>query len=111
MLAEPRLKRKAPSGTEYTLEYDGLYRWSREGTIAGELKGAFSAPSNALEAFERYCALSAPEKSSVGGSESLESLSKKHDLLKWAEEKEVEVPETLKQPSAIKKFLSGVFNA
>ena len=92
--------------TEYKLIFDGLYRWSRNGVVAKELSGGFSRQREAHRALEAYRASLTPI-SSITEDASLEGLTSKADLLKWAENNTVDVPTKLKQPSAIKKFLMG----
>ena len=89
---------------DYELIYDGLYRWSREGTVAKALSGGFLNRREANRAYELY----ELEKNPVSSTEKdtdLETLTAKVDLLKWAEGNEIDVPAKLKQPSSIKKFL------
>jgi hypothetical protein len=92
--------------TGYKLIFDGLYRWSRNGVVAKELSGGFSRQREAFRALEAYRAKLNPV-SGIESDASIEGLTSKADLLKWAENNGTEVPEKLKQPSAIKKFLMG----
>lgn len=111
MIKSEKFTRTTQTGVEYTLLYDGLYYWSREGSVPEALKGRYSGQYEAIRSFELYDLSLSPQNSLVEGTEELESLTKKTDLEKWAELQGVEVPPEYKQPSAIKKFLLGVFNA
>tara|TARA_R110000764_G_scaffold20680_1_gene52944 strand:+ start:245 stop:538 length:294 start_codon:yes stop_codon:yes gene_type:complete len=91
---------------DYELIYDGLYRWSREGQVADALLGGFLNTKLANRAFELY-ELKKNPVSNIKGDVDLDSLTSKADLVRWAEANEINVPEKLKQPSAIKKFLMG----
>ena len=75
------------------------------------LEGGYSSHTEAMSAFNRYNSTLIPETSVVEGDEDLESLSKKVDLVKWAEKRGIEVPEELLYPKAIKKFLAEQSNA
>lgn len=94
-------------GTEYTLEFDGMYKWTRKGSIANALKSSYTSPIEAEMAFNIYNSSLEFQANKLSGEENLEELSSKKDLLGYAEAKGIEVPEKLKQPSAIKKFLMG----
>lgn len=102
---EKKSEHTCPKGTKYTLMFNGLYYWSREGNIAKSLEGTFTSAREAIAQFNRYSASLIPEESQVQGDEDLEELTKKVDLVKWAEEKGIEIPSSVKQPAAIKKFL------
>ena len=91
---------------DYKLIYDGLYRWSREGTVAKALSGGFLNRREANRAYELY-ELDKNPVSSIEKDANLETLTAKADLTKWAEENKIDIPVKLKQPSAIKKFLLG----
>ena len=91
---------------DYELIYDGLYRWSREGAVAKALSGGFLSRREANRAYELYELQKNPVSSTKKDAD-LETLTAKADLLKWSEENGISVPEKLKQPSAIKKFLLG----
>jgi len=98
-------KYTADNGTEYTLEYNGLFYFSRAGAVAEGLKGAFLSKREAERCLKRYNAsLSTPINLAVG---ELDSLEKKADLLGYALNKGVEIPEKHKSVGAIKKFLKG----
>ncbi|QDP52422.1 MAG: hypothetical protein Unbinned96contig1001_39 [Prokaryotic dsDNA virus sp.] len=111
MIKAEKFTRTTQTGVEYTLLYNGLYYWSREGSTPEALKGRYSGQYEALRGFELYDASIAPQISHIEEDVELEELTKKADLQKWADMQGVEVPPEYKQPSAIKKFLLGVFNA
>ena len=52
--------RTTKDGTEYKLISDGLYRWTRQGSVAEGLKGAFIRKVDALRAFDVYEATRVP---------------------------------------------------
>lgn len=111
MIKDNKITKISLSGTEYTLNYDGLYFWSREGSLPKMLEGKYSSHVEAQSAFNRYNSTLMEETSEVNGEEELDSLSKKVDLLQWAEKRHIDVPAKLLQPAAIKKFLLGQANA
>lgn len=95
----------ADNGTEYTLEYDGLFRWVRNGATAEKLKGGFLAKREAIAQLTRYNASLAQEITTPVGE--LASLEKKAELLGYALREGIEIPEKYKSVGAIKKFLQG----
>lgn len=111
MIQDKPIKRTCTKGTEYTLQYDGLYRWSRSGNLPTALEGGFSSQVEAFNTFKRYCSTLLPETSKVSPSDSLEALTRKADLEKWAELNSIEIPSKYKQPSAIRKYLLGLQDA
>lgn len=111
LMKEHKVVKTCPKGTKYTLVFDGVFRWTREGNLPIKLEGAFSSQIEAYEAFRFYCVSVTPEVSEVQGTESLEDLTKKADLVQWAEKQEIEIPAKLKQPAAIKKFLQEQVDA
>jgi hypothetical protein len=92
-------------GTEYKLEFNGLYYWHRDGLTASALQGSFVNPTQALDAMRRYN-VSFIQEVNLDVTD-LESLEKKADLLGYAKNNNIEVPDKYKVPSAIKKFLQG----
>ena len=98
----------ADNGTEYTLEFDGLFRWKRNGATAEGLKGGFLSKREAVYALNRYNASLKPLISTPVGE--LDSLEKKADLLGYALKEGIEIPVKHKSVGAIKKFLQGGYN-
>lgn len=98
----------AENNTEYKLGYNGLYYWHRDGATAEQLKGNFMSPSDALDALRRYNVSFKPKINLEVGE--LDSLEKKADLLGYALQNGVEIPEKYKSVGAIKKFLQGGYN-
>lgn len=97
-------------GTEYTLVCEGLYRWTRQGTVAEALKGSYTRKRDALLAFNLYEASRVFQANKLSGEEDIESLETKKDLVGYAEAKGIEIPSKYKAPSAIKKFLKGGYD-
>ena len=95
----------ANNGTEYTLEYNGLFRWVRNGATAEKLKGGFLSAREAKAQFTRYNASLEQEVITPVGE--LASLEKKAELLGYARLKGIEIPTQYKSVGAIKKFLQG----
>jgi len=96
---------KTDNGTEYTIEYNGLFYFSRAGAVADGLKGGFMSKREAIAHLDRFNALNKQQITTPVGE--LDSLEKKSDLLGYAALKGVEVPEKHKSVGAIKKFLQG----
>lgn len=104
-------KRTTTDGAEYTLEFDGFYRWKTKGTVAKCLQSAFTGPQDALTAFNVYNSSLTLGVNTGAAEQPLEELTSKADLLGYAKAKGIDVPEKYKQPSAIKKFLEGGYDA
>ena len=104
------MNRTTVDGTKYTLEFDGVYKWTRKGSVANALKGGYTSPLDAELAFNLYNSTLVFQANKLSGEEDLDSLETKKDLLGYAEAKGIEVPTKYKQPSAIKKFLMGGYN-
>ena len=104
------MNKTTKDGTEYTLAFDGLYYWTRQGTVAEALKGRYVRQRDALLAFNLYEASKVFQANKLSGEEDLDTLETKKDLMGYAEAKGIEVPAKYKQPSAIKKFLKGGYS-
>lgn len=104
------MNKTTKDGTEYTLAFNGLYYWTRQGTVADALKGSYVRQRDALLAFNLYEASKVFVANKLSGEEDIDSLESKKDLLGYAEAKGVEVPSKYKAPSSIKKFLKGGYN-
>ncbi len=111
LMKEHKVTKTCPNGTKYTLVFDGLYHWTREGNLPIKLQGQFSCQIEAYSAFRFYCSSLMPEVSQVTGGEDLEELTLKKDLAQWADKQGIEIPNKVKQPAAIKKFLQEQVNA
>ena len=96
---------KADNGTEYELGFDGLHYWHRNGATAKLLQGHFSSSRTAMDAMRKYNV--SLTQSIVYTDKDLEDLTKKDELLGYAQKANIEVPEKHKTAGAIKKFLSG----
>jgi hypothetical protein len=99
------MKKTADNNTEYELSFNGLDYWHRDGLTASALQGSFVNPTQALDAMRRYN-VSFIQEVNLDVTD-LESLEKKADLLGYAKNNNIEVPDKYKAPSAIKKFLQG----
>jgi len=99
------LKQIASNGTEYELGYRGSYFWHRSGATAEALQGRFTRIRDAMDAMHKYNASLAQEI--VYSDKELEELTKKSELLGYAERNNIEVPSKHKTAGAIKKFLKG----
>ena len=97
-------KAVAPSGAEYIIKYDGLYRFIGK-KVPRELEGGFTSRKDAQVAFELYKAKQEQPVNLMTGHEVLSDLDSKADLLGFAEYHEIEIPSNIKQPTAIKKYL------
>lgn len=96
------------NGTEYTLKFNGMYYWHRDGAVANPLKGSYLSPTDALNTMRIYNA-SLEQEVNLGVGE-LGGLTKKADLLGYAKKNGIEIPEKHKSPTAIKKFLEGGYD-
>ena len=101
----------ADNGTKYKLVFSPskLYHFLTSGNTNKSLSGSYTNTREAMGAWARYNHSLTPT-SSVSGTEELETLEKKVDLLKWAEENNIEVPKKYKAPLSIKKFLMGGYD-
>jgi hypothetical protein len=100
-------------GAKYSLLYSPvrLYHFSSKGNTPLELMGGFTCRTDALTQFERYnkrLALTA-EVIRVALSENvlLDDLTTKVELLSYAEQYNIEVPNGLSNPKQIKKMLKA----
>lgn len=93
-------------GANFELHFDSkqLYHFKGMGVLPVALEGGFTSPTEAYGAFLRYDATQSPP-SYVNGAEELSELTTVADLRKWAQENNIEIPESKKAPTAIKKFL------
>lgn len=98
----------ANNGTEYELRFKDFYFWHRDGAVADFLKGGFTSPADALDLMRRYNQTFVQEVNTEVGE--LETLEKKADLLGYAQNNGIEVPEKYKSVGAIKKFLLGGYD-
>ena len=97
-------------GTEYTLEFNGLFYWTRQGTVAEALKGHYVRQRDALTAFNVYEASKVFVPNKLSGEEDVDALESKKDLVGYAEAKGIKIPAKYKAPAAIKKFLKGGYD-
>lgn len=98
-------------GVEYTLEFDGFYKWKTKGKVAECLASAYTGPHDAITAFNMYNSSLTLGVNTGAAQKPLEELTSKADLMGYAKAKGIDVPEKYKQPSAIKKFLEGGYDA
>lgn len=104
------MNKTTKDGTEYTLAFDGLYYWTRQGSVAEALKGRYVRQRDALLAFNLYEASKVFVANKLTGEEDIDSLESKKDLVGYAEAKGIKIPAKYKAPSAIKKFLKGGYD-
>ncbi len=50
LMKKHKVVKTCPKGTKYTLVFDGVFRWTREGNLPIKLEGAFSSQ---IEAYLR----------------------------------------------------------
>lgn len=101
------MKVEIESGEVYDLCYDGLYYWKSNGPLNKLLTGKYASQQEALSALSRVESSKSLGKASVEKDASVSSLTKKVELLSWAEKNEIEIPKEHKSVGAIKKFLMG----
>lgn len=104
------IKKTTVTGAEYTLEKaNGGWQWKGKGVLPKKLDGIFSTKHVAFRAFNGYDGGLVIHPNT--GADELEALTKKADLLGYAINKGIEIPDEIKQPAAIKKYLEGLENA
>lgn len=99
--------------SEINLEFTGYgYKWVGK-SVPKSMQGLWLNPEEAVQAsksFEKELAAKAEHKAKhvnaeITDLEQLDILTRKHELLDFAESRGLEVPSDIKQPSKIKKLL------
>jgi len=99
------------NGKTYTLRMkdgDFFYRWYGDGKLPKQLSGGFTGIDVAVKAANLYLRTVDDVKvlkSAKARETLLDSLSKKKDLLEFASKEGIEIPETMKMPLQIRKYL------
>ena len=102
---------EAKTGAVYELGYDGLYFWKSNGPLNKLLEGKYASQQEAMSALKKVEASKSLPRTHVEKDASVATLTKKAELLDWAEKNEIEIPDEHKSVGAIKKFLMGGYDA
>ncbi len=96
------------NGKKYTLRLrdgDYFYRWYGDGELPKLLRGGFLDVAQAERAMKVYLSTVDAKKALRTPLTDLEKISKKKDLLEFADKHSISVPDDLKIPSQIKKHI------
>lgn len=103
---------KTPDGVEYWLDNSGYgWQWKTAGSTSKLLGGIFLSIEDAKNAFKGLCSTRSDDKLRLKYEptplEELDILTKKDELLGFANKHNIEVPAGLSRPTQIKKMLKA----